>query len=136
MRVACPIDSMGYIKKNAEDAEYLAFFDIEEEEILSEEKAPLSIHDISSILKLKDVDVFICTNMDIPLMVSLSKNDIEIVGGASGKAKMLSTVGWMVLLTVTTWYVPARKTAVAAEIAATANLYKKGVKNGKEREKA
>ncbi len=87
MRVACPIDSMGYIKKNAEDAEYLAFFDIEEEEILSEEKAPLSIHDISSILKLKDVDVFICTNMDIPLMVSLSKNDIEIVGGASGKAK-------------------------------------------------
>ena len=49
---------------------------------------------------------------------------------------MLSTVGWMVLLTVTTWYVPARKTAVAAEIVATANLYKKGVENGKEREKA
>ena len=35
MRVACPVDSMDQIKKNAEEAEFITLFDIEEDEILS-----------------------------------------------------------------------------------------------------
>ena len=87
MRVACPIDSSDYIKKNAEDAEFISLLDIEEDEVLSEEKIQVSSSAIAPLLVAKDVDTFICSNLDIPLMIALSKNNIEIVGGAEGKVK-------------------------------------------------
>ncbi|MGN1189778.1 MAG: NifB/NifX family molybdenum-iron cluster-binding protein [Candidatus Ornithospirochaeta sp.] len=87
MRVACPVDSMDYIKKNAEEAESLIFFDIEEDEILSEEKIDVIAQSIIPLLKTKDAEVFICANLDIPMMVQLSTSGIEIVGGTEGKAK-------------------------------------------------
>ena len=87
MRVACPVDSMDQIKKNAEEAEFITLFDIEEDEILSEEKIQVSSSAIVSLILAKDVDTFICSNLDIPMMVSLSKNNIEIIGDAQGKVK-------------------------------------------------
>ena len=87
MRVACPIDSSDYIKKNAEDAEFISLLDIEEDEVLSEEKIQVSSSAIAPLLVAKDVDTFICSNLDIPLMIALSKNNIEIIGGAQGKVK-------------------------------------------------
>ena len=61
--------------------------DIEEDEILSEEKIQVSSSAIVSLILAKDVDTLICSNLDIPMMVSLSKNNIEIIGGAQGKVK-------------------------------------------------
>ncbi len=87
MRVACPVDSSDYIKKNAEEAEFLMFFDIEEEEILSQEKIEVSDYSILPLLEAKDVEVFICANLDIPMMIELSRIGVEIVGGTEGKAK-------------------------------------------------
>ena len=87
MRVACPVDLMDCIKKNAEEAEFISFYDIEEDEILSNERIKTSSSSLSSLLEGKEVDVFICSNLDIPLMIQLEKNNIEIVGGAQGKAK-------------------------------------------------
>ena len=87
MRVACPVDSMDQIKKNAEEAEFITLFDIEEDEILSEEKIQVSSSSIVSLIVAKDVDTFICSNLDIPMMIALSKNNLEIIGGAQGKVK-------------------------------------------------
>ena len=60
MRVACPVDLMDYIKKNAEEAEFISFYDIEEDEILSNERIKTSSSSLSSLLEGKEVDVFIC----------------------------------------------------------------------------
>ena len=87
MRVACPVDLTDYIKENAEEAEFISFYDIEEDEILSNERIKTSSSSLFSLLEGKEVDVFICSNLDIPLMIQLEKNNIEIVGGAQGKAK-------------------------------------------------
>lgn len=87
MRVACPVDSLNYIKKSAEEAEYLLFFDVEEDEILSEERIQTSKESLISLIASKETDVFLCSNLDVPLMVTLSRMGVELVGGAEGKAK-------------------------------------------------
>ena len=62
MRVACPVDLTDYIKENAEEAEFISFYDIEEDEILSNERIKTSSSSLSSLLEGKEVDVFICSN--------------------------------------------------------------------------
>ena len=87
MRVAIPVDDMDFISKSAEEAKGLIFFDVEEDEILSQEKSVVTPLSLIPLLRAKEVDVFICSNLDIPLMVELSGMQCEIVGGAKGKAK-------------------------------------------------
>ena len=48
MRVACPVDLTDYIKENAEEAEFISFYDIEEDEILSNERIKTSSSSLSS----------------------------------------------------------------------------------------
>ena len=55
MRVACPVDLTDYIKENAEEAEFISFYDIEEDEILSNERIKTSSSSLSSLLEGKEV---------------------------------------------------------------------------------
>ena len=87
MRVSCAVDARDQIKKKSEGAEGITLVGIEEDEILSEEKIQVSSSSIVSLIVAKDVDTFICSNLDIPMMIALSKNNIEIIGGAQGKVK-------------------------------------------------
>ena len=47
MRVACPVDLTDYIKENAEEADFISFYDIEEDEILSNERIKTSSSSLS-----------------------------------------------------------------------------------------
>lgn len=87
MRVAIPVDEDGFIERVLEDARRAILFDIEEDEILSEETIEFPSSTAAEVFVSREIDTILCANMDIPAMVALSGNNIEIVGGAKGKAK-------------------------------------------------
>lgn len=87
MRVALPVRE-GLIEKKAEDAPVIALYDIEEDEILSEEE--IEVHgeeSIVALLKAKEADVFICLSLGSKMLIDLALADIQIIGGVRGTAK-------------------------------------------------
>lgn len=87
MRAAIPVrDNM--IEKKAEDASSIILYDIEGDEILSEETITVSGEEnIVNALSARGVDTFICLSMGPKMVIDLALKDIQIVGGVRGKAK-------------------------------------------------
>ena len=94
MRIACPIDKDGRIAKILEEAGNCAFFDVEEDEILSEETVQVPSDKILDVIEMREADVVICCNLDIKAMIALTKMNAEIVGGAQGKARKV-LLSWL-----------------------------------------
>lgn len=87
MRVAIPVRD-GMIEKKAEDALSVILYDIEEDEILSEETVRISGEEniVNTLLTL-GVDTFLCLSLGPKMVVDLALKDIQIIGGVRGKAK-------------------------------------------------
>lgn len=86
MRAAVPVKE-GMIEKKAEDARSVILYDIEEDEILSEETLTTSgEEDIVKKLSDHDVDTFICLSMGPKMVIDLALKDIQIIGGVRGRA--------------------------------------------------
>ncbi|MGN1164269.1 MAG: NifB/NifX family molybdenum-iron cluster-binding protein [Candidatus Ornithospirochaeta sp.] len=94
MRVACPVDEDGFITKVLEDAKCCAFFDVEEDEILSGETVSIPSSRIIDVIEKREAEVLICRNLDIGAMIALTKLNVEIVGGAEGKARK-ALLSWL-----------------------------------------
>lgn len=87
MRVAIPVREE-MIEKKAEDAEAVILYDIEEDEILSEETITVKGEEnIVNALSSHEADTFICLAMGPKMVIDLALKDIQIVGGVRGKAK-------------------------------------------------
>lgn len=86
MRAAVPVRDK-IIEKKAEDAPSVILYDIEEDEILSEEILTTSGEE-DIVKKLSDhaVDTLICLSMGPKMVVDLALKDIQIIGGVRGKA--------------------------------------------------
>ena len=87
MRIACPVDENQMIAETLAVAKAFMLFDTEEDEILSMETITPLYEKVVSVLASHLVDTVICRNLDIKDMIDLSRAEIEIVGGAKGKAK-------------------------------------------------
>ena len=86
MRVALPVRE-GLIEKKAEGAESIALYDIEEGEILSEEKLDAAGEEnIVALLKEREVEAFICLSLGAKMVIDLALGNIEIIGGVRGRA--------------------------------------------------
>ncbi len=87
MRAAIPVRD-GMIEKKAEDARSVVLYDIEEDEILSEETLEISGEEnIVRRLSSLGVDTFLCLSLGPKMVVDLALKDIQIIGGVRGKAK-------------------------------------------------
>lgn len=87
MRVALPVRE-GLIEKKAEDAPTVALYDIEEDEILSEEVIKVSGEEgIIALLKAKEAEAFICLSLAPKMVIDLALADIQIIGGVRGTVK-------------------------------------------------
>lgn len=98
MRAAIPVRD-GMIEKKAEDARSVILYDIEEDEILSEETIMINGEEnLAEKLFSLGVDTFICLSLGPKMVVDLALKDIQMTGGVRGRRRMQSGTSYQVRL--------------------------------------